>query len=183
MCWPRPVRVCLQRRQNRGAGVQTRQYVGQRHTNLDRAGAGFAVRPAGLEVLQQHVALHGQPAHHVLPLAARKVHHHGLLVAVGTHGRLAGGVARSVLYERRPPSARVVARLRTFDFDHLRTQIAHRLRRPRPCQHAQQTWIMHHSVQRYVFRISRVRGKLISDLSPCSPLILKTLKALRITIT
>ena len=83
---------------------------------------------ADLEVLDQHVALRDQPGEDLLPRLHRHVERHRALVAV--HAEEIRGL---LLRERRAPGARVVARARRLDLDHVGAHVAehHRAERPR----------------------------------------------------
>ena len=95
---------------------------------------------ADLEVLDEHVAVQGQLADHVLPLGPCDVDRDRAFVAVGAQVvRGLGAVfAVAVLQKRRAPAARVIAAVRAFDLDDVGTQVGQRLGAPRAGQHARQ---------------------------------------------
>ena len=95
-----------------------------------------AIERANLVVLDQHVRLRRQPADDVLPFRARDVDGDRSLPAVGADE--IGGLAGVLAQPGRAPAARVVARARPLDLDHVGAEIGECLGRPRSCQDAAQ---------------------------------------------
>ena len=102
------------------------------------------LQPAGLEVLDHHVAGCSQTTHGLGAFRAGDVQLDRLLASVGAQE--IGGVSRLAIGrggEGRPPVAGVVARARPLDLDHLGAQVGQRLRRPGPGQHPRQVQHAH----------------------------------------
>src|SRR5262245_2170155 len=91
-----------------------------------------------LEVFEQHIALHGEPAHDGLPLGPGKIDCDGFLAAIGAREicRLGGVVTLCVLEPWRPESLRIITGLRTFDLDDFGSQICEVLAGPWRSEHA-----------------------------------------------
>ena len=95
---------------------------------------------AHLEVLDEHIAVFDQIADQLLALGLGNVAGQRTLVAVGAQviRRLGRVMAFAVFQKGRAPAARVVARPRSFDLDHVSPQIGQVLGTPRTGQHARQ---------------------------------------------
>src|SRR5579875_1342016 len=88
-----------------------------------------------LEVFDQHVGARGKLAHDAATVLALKIQLDRAFAAIG--GMKIGGadmLSVDAFDERRSPDARVIARTRAFDLDHVRPEVGQHLARQGPAR-------------------------------------------------